>query len=234
MLKNDITFETGCYEKDYRYVLTDYNIGNMTEGWHYAFDRIIVLINNVKNIDDAKKRADKLKTIDDYFVVADYEDKALAYFGLTKDDFKDGWNYSATPLVGLYLCETRWLFHCTEDVFPLMDDSVWIQTAMRIIDETDKIFVANPIWDWKHSEAKKETVQETKDWYIGTGFSDQCYLIKSENKDRIDLTTKHYTGLKYPKYAGESFEKKMNAYMRNNGLYRITYKNGAYHHNLDR
>lgn len=230
MLKNDITFETGCYEKDYRYILTDDHIRNITNGWHYPFSKVVIIINNVKDIDDAKRRADKLKSIDEYYVVSECEDKALEFFNVKKSDFVDGWKYSAVPLVGVYVCDTKWLLFCTNDVSPIANDSTWMSMAMRIMDEKHRIFVANPIWDWKHDEAINEAEVQTADWYVGYGFSDQCFLIKASEKEKIDLSLQHHTGIKYPKYASEHFEKKINAYMRNNGLLRITYKHTAYHH----
>ena len=57
---------------------------------------------------------------------------------------------------------------------------------------------------------------------MGQGFSDQCYLINTDVfKNKIYNFT-HPDSERYPKYGGELFEKKCDAFMRTNNKYRIT------------
>ena len=64
-------------------------------------------------------------------------------------------------------------------------------------------------------------------------FSDQCFLVKTENfKKKIYNEKDDLSELFYPDYAGDSFEKRVSSYLKNNKYYRITSKNITYYHPL--
>lgn len=59
--------------------------------------------------------------------------------------------------------------------------SAWIEKAALKLEKDKTILVANPVWDNKYEDAKKESYKEDTDWYYGHGFSDQCFLIGKSN-----------------------------------------------------
>jgi hypothetical protein len=73
-------------------------------------------------------------------------------------------------------------------------------------------------------------MSEIEDFYIGFGFSDQCYLIKTSDFKKSIYNEINTNSERYPKYGGELFEKRIDSYMRNNNLYRITSKEISYIH----
>jgi hypothetical protein len=92
------------------------------------------------------------------------------------------------------------------------------------------IIVANPVWNFGYDEAKEIAFKEDEDWYYGYGFSDQCYLINPINFNKPIYNEHNPASGRYPDYGGESFEKRVDSYMRNNKLGRITNKYISYIH----
>jgi hypothetical protein len=95
---------------------------------------------------------------------------------------------------------------------------------------TPDILVANPAWNNRFGEAKAESFKEDDNWFYSYGFSDQCYLIRAENFRQQIYNEQHAASERYPKYGGNLFEKRVDAYMRNKGLKRVTSKKIAYQH----
>ena len=89
-----------------------------------------------------------------------------------------------------------------------------------LMNNNEDYFVANPTWNLKFQEAENESFGQTADFYTGYGFSDQCYLIREDRFRSTDIQRKNVLSERYPKYGGELFEKRVDAYMRN-------------HHSLD-
>lgn len=232
-VNHNVTFETKVYENDWEYILKGNYLDIIIARCNYKFKEKILFINNVKDIKKVKKYADKKVVqgiIDRYFVVKDYENEALNYFNIEKDSFKDGFYYSIAELVSIYLCETKYLLHFSSDSF--IDDSTinWIDGAIKIFEEKDNIIVANPTWNYAYNQAKKEAISEIDDFFVGYGFSDQCYLIKSEVFKKQVYNETNIASNRYPEYGGELFEKRVDSFMRNHNKLRITSKKVSYFH----
>ena len=109
-----ITFETKCYEKDWRLLLkTDY-LAMAVERCRHWFDRKLLYINNVENMNAVKHAADKAVSkgiIDEYVVVQEYAPQALAFFGIDFQSFRGGYYYSIAELVSIYLAKTAFVLH---------------------------------------------------------------------------------------------------------------------------
>ena len=73
-------------------------------------------------------------------------------------------------------------------------------------------------------------MEETGDFYIGRGFSDQCYLVRTEEFRRRIYNESHPASARYPCYGGELFEKRVDSWVRNHGHLLATYKHGHYLH----
>ena len=225
-----VTFETKCYEKDWEILLKTGRLEAMIARNQYNFAERILYINNVADPDKVRSYAERYKErgiISDYVLVEEYADEALAFFGLGRDSFNGGYYYSIQELVGIYLCRTEYLLHFSSD--SILDGTFsWIEKGISALEHDQRIRTANCVWNRKYDEARDNAVEETADLWIGSGFSDQCYLIRvSDFKARIYEET-NPASERFPRYGGELFEKRVDAWARNNGYLRATYKHGSY------
>jgi len=233
MKQLDLTFETKCWENDWQLMAYTNHLQQMIENCSVDFQRKVLWINNVKRLADVKKSLSHLieaEIIDDILVVADYIDKALSEYKIDKDSFKGGYNYSSEELAGIYACKTKYLLHFSSDSYIPHEykTAKWIEAAIDIMENNPEIVVANPTWNRKWNEAKKESFSSIDDFYIGYGFSDQCYLINTELFKRPIYNFHHEASDRYPSYGGELFEKRVDSYMRTHNLKRITSKTVSY------
>lgn len=231
----ECTFETKCWENDYRIMLDNDHIRKMIENCNYAFKTRHLIINNVNDEAHVSELAQALKDsciIDDWFLASQYAEEAIKKFDIV-DEFRGGYNYSVSEVVGILKCETKYLLHFSSDSYIPKEfgNSNWISEAIDIMENDENIVVANPTWN-KHGlhignkynwdEAEHESFKRIGNFYLGQGFSDQCYLINTNVfKNKIYNFT-HPDSERYPKYGGELFEKKCDAFMRTNNKYRIT------------
>ncbi len=234
-----VTFETKVYENDWEYLLKDGFLKTMIERCNYSFQHKTVMINNVKNLKKVKYYADKAldeKIIDNYYVVDDYVEEVLTYFDIDITSFRGGYYYSISELVSIYLCKDDFLLHFSSDSFlGRYSEDNWITDALELMNEHPKIVVANPVWNNNYKEAENESFSTLDKFYIGYGFSDQCYLIKTKVFQQQIYSETNNISDRYPKYGGELFEKRVDAFMRNKGLKRITSTKCTYFHvNFDK
>lgn len=223
-----VTFETQCYENDYEYILKGDRLATTITNCNYKFDRRIVIINKVFNKKKVTVLAEKKKAegiIDEFYFSDDYIDRALRFFKIQLDSFKGGLNYSRAQFVGMYLCQTPYLLHFTTDTqIAKTNTSTWIQEAIQLMEEDKKYVCANPCWNNMYDGAKEESFTEIKDWYIGYGFSDNCYLVPTQIFKQPIYGEYNPASDRYPAYAGECFEKRVDSYMRNHHRLRLTNK----------
>lgn len=228
-----VTFETKVYQNDWEILLTGNYLSRLIKNCKYPFNKKILFINNVSDLNRVKKSADRKVndgTIDCYYVVEDFSTAALDFFDIDKQSFEGGYPYSIAELVSIYLCETEYLMHFSSDSFMPDDAAPWIQEALDVFDERRDVIVANPTWNFAFHEAKNESFETLSQFYLGYGFSDQCYLIRTNIfKDKIYNQT-HSKSERYPSYGGELFEKRVDSFMRHHHYYRITSKHVSYVH----
>lgn len=229
-----ITFETKCYENDWQFLLQTNYLDQMVERCSCPFTHKQLLINNVNNLKTVCKFADVKvanSVIDAYYIVDDYAERALKFFQIEKTSFGKGYYYSIAELVGLYLSQTTFHLHFSSDA--RMEPGVsgdWIVKAMELMRKNPEYVVANPTWNHKYKAAKKESIGETDDFYIGYGFSDQCYLVQTALFRQPIYNERHPDSERYPRYGGELFEKRVDSYMRNHEAKRLTSKEVSYIH----
>jgi hypothetical protein len=65
---------------------------------------------------------------------------------------------------------------------------------------------------------------------VGFGFSDQCFLVRTADFRAPIYNELNDLSARYPGYGGELFEKRVDAWMRNHGFLRATFKHGTYLH----
>jgi hypothetical protein len=234
--KPTITFETQCYENDWDYLLRTKHLNKMIKNCNIDFNFKQVIINNIhsgsRNALEyyAKRKVDE-HIIDAYYFVDDYLEESLRFFDLKFESIGSG-SYLFACIVGLYLSKSEYLLHFTTDAFmPWKNKSNWIAESCKIFDEKSNIVVANPTWNFQYSEAKKEANENMiGNFYLGYGFSDQCYLVRTRDFREKILNFTHPASECYPKYGGKSFEKRIDSYMRVNKKQRITSMKESYIH----
>jgi len=232
----DITFETKCYENDWEYILKTKHLDRMISNCNFNFRFKQLIINNVNNRKLIEHYADEKKNekvIDEYYFVDDYIEDALNFFNVTKESFGNGYYYSSAELTGLYIVKSKYLLHFSSDSFiPKKYRSDWILEACNIFEKEPDIVVANPVWNFQFNAARKEAEGNiTGNFNLGYGFSDQCYLVKTEDFRAKIYNFKHPMSDRYPRYGGELFEKRIDSYMRVNRKRRITSDKISYIHN---
>jgi hypothetical protein len=231
----NITFETKCYENDWEYLLKTHHLEKMIENCNVNFQSKQLIINNVEEPEEVRRYAEKKikkNVIDAYYFVEDYIDEALKYFDIDKNSFGTGYYYSSAELVGLFLSKTKYHLHFASDSFmQKKHNSRWIIDACNILENHLEYIVANPAWNFKYNEAESESIGKTiNGFYIGLGFSDQCYLVRTNDFKQKIYNYRHTFSERYPKYGGELFEKRIDSYMRIKNLHRITSIHESYIH----
>ena len=227
-----VTFETKCYENDWELMLkTDY-LKTMIERCNYNFEKKVLYLNNISDLNSAMNAAElavEKKIIDEYYIVENYAAAALQFFDIDINSFNGGYYYSIAELVGIYLCKTPYLLHFSSDsIMSKNSNNEWIYSALDEMNRNPKIICANPVWNFAINEAIHDSFFENKNWFFEQGFTDQCYLIPTKiYKDKI-YHHKNKFSERYPKYGGELFEKRVDAYMRNSESLRITNKHSSY------
>lgn len=226
-----ITFETKCYENDWEFLLKGGYLSEMISRCNCIFEKKVVNINNVENPMNVGMHAQRLVeagVIDEYVFVDDHAEEALNFFGINKASFNGGYYYSISELVGIYRCQTPYLLHFSSDSILEFQNCTWISDAVKLMDRREDYVVANPLWHSMIENAIQESIDQNEDWIIGQGFSDQCYLIKTKVFKSKIYSENNVASERYPAYGGELFEKRIDSYMRNHKLLRLTHKHAVY------
>lgn len=226
-----ITFATNCWEEDWEYLLKEGLLEQMIDNCHYKFDCKILCIGNVADIKKVEPYAQKkvdAGVIDRYIILRDNAEQVLDFYEIDKDSFNGGYNYSIAPLTAIYFSNTDLFLFFTGDSRLEPDNDGWIEKASSMLLDSKDYFVANPLWNRCIDELKSESLSETEDWAVGFGFSDQCFLVRTVDFRKPIYNEKHPASERFPKHAGDSFEKRVNSYMHNHNLYRLTSKKISY------
>jgi len=228
----EVTFFTNCWEGDWRYLLKTPRLQNMIDHNDFKFKKKILCISNVEDVSLVTKHAEQLikkGILTSYFLAQDYVKPALDFFELSAEDLKQSYNYSIPPLTALYLCETDYLLHHTGDVI-LPEKTDWISPSLKALQQNKNSVVANPVWDYKSEGARSESLTEDDIFFIGFGFSDQCYLIKRDVFRRPIYKEWNDASSRFPEHGMWGFERRIDSWMRNHDLVRLTYKGASYRH----
>ncbi|MCE9558045.1 MAG: hypothetical protein K8R88_03770 [Armatimonadetes bacterium] len=226
-----LTLETKVWEKDWRRLI-------LLEECKHIFERILtpchrrLLINNVEDPKAVAGYAEKLVAkgiLDEVVIVDSHIEAALTHFKLSKESLGIGFAYSAAELVGIFTCETEYLAHFAGDC-RMLHYSHWCEDGMNTLAENNDIAVVNPIWNGDVLEVEKEATERVRNYCLGYGFSDQCYLVRTMDLLNADLTQIHPDSRGFPAYGGELFEKRVDGWMRTEGRLRATDLTATYVH----
>jgi 2-polyprenyl-3-methyl-5-hydroxy-6-metoxy-1,4-benzoquinol methylase len=227
-----VTFETKCWQEDWRTLLTSGFLEEQIARNGFAFERRALFINNVSDPEEVSFHAGKLVdrgVLTDVYRVEEHAAEALRFFGLSREALGRGYVYSIAELVGIYLCRTPYLVHFASDVI-LQDRGQWIGAAIEALEAEPAAAAANPTWNGCFAEAAQESSGWWGEFYLGTGFSDQCYLVRVADLRAPIYGEQHPLSQRYPAHGGDSFEKRVDAWMRNHGRRRLTHQRVSYRH----
>jgi hypothetical protein len=233
----DLTIETKCWEHDWHWVLQADRMRAMVERCASDRAKYVLWINNGPSLECMRRGADILVSkglIHEYGVVADFADEALSFFGIEPDGFDGGYFYSIAELVGVYQCTTPYLLHFAGDTLPhagLPDK--WMNTLLCGLNEHPDWLTVNLLWNGRLHEAKREAdffSGALDEWAVGYGFSDQMYLVRTSEFRAPIYHLSHPAGKRYPRYGGNLFERRVDAFMRTNQRLRGTWLPGSYAH----
>ena len=229
-----ITFETKVWEKDWELILKTSRLENLISQCNYLLDKRVLLINNVAKLSEVSKEAERLikkGVLTEFIHVDEHAKKALEYFELSKESLGLGYYYSIAELVSIYLSDTKYLLHFSGDTTIASETSRdWLKNGIEILENDPKIKVFNLSWDKSKKNMIEEQIFENNQYWSSIGFSDQMYLVKTEDfKGRIYNYYHPYSD-RYPKHAGALFEKKIDSWLRIHDFYRATLKDGRYIH----
>lgn len=233
---DNITFITNCWEKDWEYVLSNDRLKNIIDNNPYDFEKKFLIINNVENstrksVIKAAENAVQIGAFTDYYFVDEYYKQALDSFGLDKKDMTFGFEYahSISQWVGIFLSNTKFILYYMGDCIASSNYN-WVDPSIKLLNENTDIKACNPIWNHELAMARYESFAELKDFFISYAFSDQCFLVRSEDFKQKIYSEYHPSSEKYPTYGGNCFEKRIYSWMVNNNYKRATFKHSSYIH----
>ena len=232
MEKPQITFATNVWEGDWKFVLRTGRLKKIIDSCKWDFEERVLYINNVSDREKVAKAAQKhidKGVITSFIFVDDSAAQTLEYFHMDKDSFKGGYYYSIQELTAVLRCKTKYLLHLTCDTV-IQGPESWIMDAINYMEKDPSILTAQPLGDPGDVLAKGNLVSEDALFYRCFGFSDQCYLIRPEDFRKPIYNETNEASSRYPSYAGELFEKRIDSYMRNHGKYKIASKITKYKH----
>ena len=230
-----VTFATTCYEKDWRPILLDpeYLRVKQIENHRFPFAEKILIINNVANLEEVRRAAEKhveQGTLTQIVIAEELALKILPFFQLSRDDFANDWVYynALAPFAAIYACKTDFLLYMTGDAS--LDKPVsWIERATRRMDKKPDYKVANLIWNENKREARRESSQREWFFYVAErGFSDQMFLVRRADFQQPIYREIHPDSHHFPR--GDVFEKRVFSAMIHRSWKRITYRWGSYWH----
>ena len=222
-----------CFERDYRQVLSPGFMQAKAAQFNYAFNRIVVTINNVNDRQNAFRSARAAvarREIDQFLEVEHCLPRALEVCGLKPQQLGRVRHYIDFALVAVVNAAPDYLLYCCAEV-DLLHGGDWITPAVEKLESEPRFLIANPSWTADSSVIETEALFKSGEYFAGPGFSDQCFLASANRLAAKIYGFKHASGSRYPLSGmGEVFEQRIDAYMRNNGLLRLTDPRAQYIH----
>lgn len=225
----DLTINT--FERTYREVLSSGFFKKIEESNCRRFTNRVVLINNVNDVQDAKRRAQQLideGEIDSYYFVQEHLDSALSQTGLIRKDLRRFPHFLDWAIVAVTLPGSQWILHWDAEV-ELQEPVNWVDSAINLMERDRRILIANP--NWNKAGIKLEALEYEDDFAFSYGMSDQVFLARRAELARPIYNYFCPASLRYPlSHIMGIFEKRVDAYMRRTRQLRATYLPATYIH----
>jgi hypothetical protein len=220
------------YEATYRAAFAAGYVQGIVAENRFAFRRVVMIINNVANRGAVRALAEEMVaagTIDLYVFVDEQIEQALRGAGLTKGDLGSIPQYSDWALVAMFVPGAApWICHWDVETH-LREPMDWISPSIRLMEEDERIAVANP--NWEKASLDAETLFRKEGFAIGYGFSDQIFLCRRAEFARPIYRDFAPISLRYPfSHLSPIFEQRVDSYMRTHGRLRATYVGAQYVH----
>jgi hypothetical protein len=242
-----VSFATTVWEKDWRPILLNRDRLRIQqiENHCFAFAERVLIINNVLELEAVTKIA--MQLIDEriftrFVIVAETVKEVLEFFQLDRSNFTVGkdaslyenvnpdWIYynALGPLTALYTCNSEYLLYLTGDV-TLPKPLDWVKPSLLKMKRESRYKVANPVWNERYKEAKKESIRKEGPFYVAAqGFSDQLFLVRTDDFRQPIYGEIREDAAHFPR--GEVFEKRAFSAMKTRGWERLIYHSGSYIH----
>lgn len=217
----------------FRQILSKGWITQIANNCGCVFDATKIVWNNIPtNLRDefgalVGKRLDD-RTIDGAINAHMAGDRALKRWGFESKDFSPLHYQSIGDLIAIAHCVTDYMVYLSGDSVP-WGSSNWVHDSINILMKDPDVMVVNPTWNGHYAQAKAESTDETPTYFKSHMFSDQCYLCRvADFKADIYRETNAEADRIYCAAHGNTFEKRVSAYMRNHNKFRATLKTAAY------
>jgi len=132
------------------------------------------------------------------------------------------------------VCETDYLFHLSGDTFIINNHRNWIGEAICIMNDMENIWDAHLLSGWWDRNLQTVHYESEINNFLlgyGYGFTDRRYLIRKKDFINPIYNEIHKIPLmRFPNYGGNSFEKRVDAYLRNHKKLSIADKYTGYGH----
>ncbi len=222
-----------CFERDYRQVLAPGFMRAKARQFRFPFAKVVVTLNNITDLDSAvllAREAVARGEIDEFIKVAEALPEALEKCGLTLRELGVVHHYIDFALVAVTRAAPDYLLYCCAEV-DLVSPFDWVSGAVAKLEADSGLLVANPSWASDPEGAQREALRRDVDHWIGSGFSDQCFLADAKRLAAPIYRCRHEAGARYPMSdLGDIFEKRIDAYMRCYNLLRASDTRVFYRH----
>jgi len=170
------------FERTRNAVLTPGFFSKIEKDNRHIFDEKVLLINNVENVDSAAEEASMLLEVGEitsFHFVAGHLDSVLSAVELRLSDLQPMLHWSDCDLVSPFLVRSPYLLYWDGDVV-MREPANWVNEGCDLLACRDDVLVVNargPDWTPKN-ELRVGTLDP---FSLGYGFSDQLWLVRSED-----------------------------------------------------
>ncbi len=222
-----------CWEGTYRELLAPGVLRERFAAHLYPFARRVITINNIDDRVAALKMADEAVArgdCDEYVIVANELPRALDVCGLQVKDIGRVLPFTNFLLVTVATATAEYILHVAGDVH-LDCPFDWIGDAVAKMRDNRQYFTAAP-----DPFAHPGYVEQHSEWvdgpyWVNRSFSDQCFLGATKDFAAPIYGEWHKASNRYPmSNVGRIFEARVDAYMQNRDLMRLTDSRITYHH----
>lgn len=191
-----------------------------------------LLINNVMDPARARDRAVRIfdsGEISSVHFVDSHIDNVLATLGLSKGEFGRLLHHSDCALVAPFITSSSYLLYWDADI--LLDCPVdWVEGAIDLLESQPSIFCVTPRPCWWDS-SRELTVSNRSGFALGYGFSDQIFLVRTDELRQPIYRESCPASARYPaSHVAATFEQRLDSYMRRNHRLRAVFLNSVFDH----
>lgn len=224
----DVDFVLNCYERTYRDVLEPGFVAGLAASCAFDFASITVLINNVVDEADVRRRAAHLVAEDPQITrvewVAEHLPSALHRVGLRPRHIRRLPHFSDCALVATCLSGPEWMVYWDAEAV-LREPGDWVSPLLAFMATNPEVVVGSPNnWHDDGRLASREALRVDGDIAVGFGFSDVAFLARRDALARPIYRKMAPASWRFPLSSTEPiFEQRVDAWMRRTGRQRATH-----------